>query len=66
MLDWNPRQRTLVADKLFDAGNVALGAMLFGQFVSQQPFSFALALVGVVLWVTFFAISVALEKRSRP
>jgi hypothetical protein len=47
MLDWNPRQRALIADKLFDAGNIAAGGMLFGQFVSDRPFSFALAVVGV-------------------
>ena len=66
VLDWNPRQRALVADKPFDAGNVAAGGMLFGQFVTDRPFSLALAVIGVVVWVAFFAISVALEKRMRP
>ena len=66
VLDWNSRQRALVADKLFDAGNVAAGAMLFGQFVADRPFSFALAVVGIAVWVTFFAVSVGLERRRRP
>ena len=66
MLDWNSRQRALVADKLFDAANVAAGGMLFGQFLAERPFSIALAVIGVIVWVTFFVISVALEKRSEP
>jgi len=46
MLDWNAKQRALVADKLFDFGNVAAGAMIFGQFVADRPFSVLLGVTG--------------------
>ena len=65
MIEFDARQRTLVADKLFDAANVAAGAMVFGQFVTEGPFSIAVAIVGLVIWITFVIASVALEGRSR-
>jgi len=66
MLDFNRRQRALAADKLLDVGNVAVGGMVFGQFLADRPFSIALAIVGLSVWVTLFVLSVALEGRSRP
>ena len=39
MLDFNRRQRALAADKLLDVGNVAVGGMVFGQFLADRPFS---------------------------
>jgi hypothetical protein len=56
----------LAADKLFDAGNVAAGGMVFGQFLADRPFSIALAVTGLAIWLTFFVVSVMLEGRSRP
>ena len=64
VLDLNPRQRALVADKVFDVGNVAAGGMLFGQFLAQRPFSIVLGLAGLGLWLTCFVLSVALEGRK--
>ncbi len=66
VLDLSSRQRALVADKLFDAGNVAVGGMLFGQFLADRPFSVLLAVTGLAIWLTFFIVSVLLEGRSRP
>ncbi len=63
MLDLNPRQRALVGDKLFDFGNVAAGGMVFGQFLADRPFSIALGIGGLVVWVACFVLSVALEGR---
>jgi hypothetical protein len=65
MIELDARQRKLVADKLFDAANVAAGAMVFGQFVTDGPFSTAVAIVGLAIWITFVIASVALEGRSR-
>jgi hypothetical protein len=63
MLDWNSRQRALLADKLFDAGNVAAGGMVFGQFVAERPFSILLAVIGLVIWLTALTVSLVLERR---
>ena len=53
-----------MADKLFDAGNVAAGGLLFGQFLSERPFSLVLAFSGLAIRAVFFAYSVTLEGRS--
>ena len=65
MIEFDSRQRTLIADKLFDVANVAAGAMVFGQFVAGRPFSTTLAIVGVVIWITLVGISVGTEGRAR-
>ena len=65
VLDWNLKQRALVADKVFDAGNVAAGGMLFGQFLAQRPFSIVLAIAGLVFWIGCFVVSVRLEGDGR-
>lgn len=63
-LDLDRQQRSLLADKLFDAGNVAAGGMLFGQFISDRPFSILLAGIGLGIWLIALAVSVALERRE--
>ena len=63
MLDFDRGQRALLADKLFDAGNVAAGGMLFGQFVAGRPFSIRLAATGLTIWLGLLIVSVVLERR---
>jgi hypothetical protein len=45
------KQRELLADKLPDGGNLAVGALFFGQFLSDRPFSIVMALCGIGAWV---------------
>lgn len=66
MVDFDSKQRTLVADKLFDVASVAVGGMVFGQFLTERPFSILLAVIGLAIWVTLFVVSVAVEGRTRP
>lgn len=54
------KQRQLLVDKLLDAANLALGAMVFGQFLSDRSFSLALALTGFITWVTLFVWGTAI------
>lgn len=49
------RRRELLIDKLPDAANVALGALVFGQFLGKGPYSLLHIAVGIVLWVTSMA-----------
>ncbi|HEU5258503.1 MAG TPA: hypothetical protein VFU28_21100 [Vicinamibacterales bacterium] len=65
MIELNSKQRALIADKLFDVANVGVGGMVFGQFLSDHPFSVLLALTGLGIWVTLFVVSVAVEGRTR-
>jgi hypothetical protein len=38
-------------------GNVAAGSLLFGQFLSDRPYSPMLALIGLTTWVGLFGIA---------
>ena len=47
-------RRELLAEKLMDLANIAVAAMIFGQFISGQPFQIGLGIAGVALWVLFY------------
>jgi len=60
MVGLSREQRQMLQDKLPDVANLVLGALAFGQFLSDRPFSpwwaaagFAgwLALIGSALWL---------------
>jgi hypothetical protein len=56
--------RALVADKLSDAANLAAGAMVFGQFLGDRPFSPGLMVVGAAIWLGFVWCGVVLVERK--
>ena len=66
MVELRPRQRVLFAETLRDVANIAAGAMVFGQFLGEHPFSPAIALLGVVVWaaLVIFAMSLIGRKYS--
>jgi hypothetical protein len=43
-----------------DAGNLAFGALVVGQWLADRPFSWRVAGGGVVLWAGLFGIALAL------
>ena len=54
MLRLKRTQREMLADKLPDTANLALGALGFGQFLAAS-FSIALLLLGMALWTLLMA-----------
>jgi hypothetical protein len=64
MLRLNQDQRRLLAEKLCDAGNLAAGALVFGQFLADR-FSVLLATGGLVIWMVFIVCATFLLKGSR-
>ncbi len=50
----------MLVDKLADVANLAIGALSFGQFLADRPFSFALALCGVGMWGVLMAWAIVL------
>lgn len=64
MLELNREQRAVLADKLPDAASVAAGALVFGQFLGDRPFSPGLALVGIGVWASLIVFSLALARRK--
>ena len=51
MLRWKPRQRGELVTLLRDAANLGLAGLVFGQVVSNRPFSWPLTVFGLVQWL---------------
>ena len=64
MLVLNRGQRELLADKLLDGANLAVGGLFLGQFVIGSPFSISVALFGIALW-WLLVVFAALLTRGR-
>ena len=47
-------RRQLLAEKLMDVANIAVAALIFGQFVAGQPFQMGVAMLGVSLWLLIY------------
>ena len=60
MLLLNREQREMLVDKLPDLANLAIGALSFGQFLADRPFSFTLAICGAAIWLALMAWAIAL------
>ena len=65
MLRLNARQRTVLLEKVPDVANLAIGALLFGQFVGGQPFSPWSALTGFVIWIVLMAMTLSIAREDR-
>jgi hypothetical protein len=63
MLPLNKAQRVLLADTLREIGNLGAAAMVFGQFISGNPFSMIVAVVGTGIWVVFIGCAVRIARR---
>ena len=53
-------QRAVFGEKFLDLANYAAAALVFGQFVGQQPLSWRVMLAGVATWLVFAALSFSL------
>jgi hypothetical protein len=54
----------MLADKLPDAANLSAGALFFGQFLSDRPFSLMLAVSGIVSWFALFCWALLLGRKD--
>ena len=66
MLRLSAGGRTLLAEKVSDVANVAAGAMVFGQFLSDRPFSIWLMGLGWIIWVFLVGCAVAITEGKTP
>ena len=66
MLELCERQRAVLIDKLPDVGNVAAGALIFGQALSERGFSRSIALWGFGVWLLMGGFAVVLAGRKEP
>jgi hypothetical protein len=49
-------QRGRIGEKLLDLGNIAAGALLFGQFISDRPFNMLIASSGLIAVVVLYIV----------
>jgi hypothetical protein len=50
MIRLKPARRRILIAHVPELANVAAGSLLFGQFLTDRPYSLALAAVGVAVW----------------
>ncbi|MBZ0283122.1 MAG: hypothetical protein K8L97_20460 [Anaerolineae bacterium] len=49
-------QRGRIGEKLLDLGNIAAGALLFGQFISDRPFHLLIAVLGILAVIVLYLV----------
>lgn len=57
-------QRKLLAETVRDIANIAAGAMIFGQFLSDRTFSAFIAVAGMLLWLGLVAWAILLADEA--
>ena len=65
MLRLTRRRRDVIVDKLPDAANIALGALVFGPFLSDRPYSLILAVIGLGIWSSLIVTTLLISEESR-
>jgi len=58
-------QRAVLVQAFPAAANLGLGALVFGQFLRQQPFSISLAMAGAGIWLAGVAVAFVLAGGKR-
>lgn len=48
-IEFSPELRKHYADKILDLANIGVGALVFGQFLSEQPYSWYATFAGLGL-----------------
>ena len=64
----NARQRTALADKLFDLANIGAGGLVFGQLFAGGSFTIESAATGAIFLLAVYALSLYLlsSKEQEP
>ena len=65
MLRLTDDQRAVVLDKFPDVANLAVGALVFGQFLSQGSYSIGLAAAGIAAWSALIVITLVIAGGPR-
>jgi hypothetical protein len=56
----------VVIEKLFDVANIAIGALVFGQFLNPAGFHLGVSVLGSVIWLLIYVFGyLRLKKITR-
>ena len=60
MLRLKPRQRTVLIGVFPEFANLAAGALIFGQALTDRPFSWMLVAAGGAVWLVLLVAAIAI------
>lgn len=60
----NEKQKARIANFVTDVGKISLAGLVFGQFLSKEPFNWYIFLIGLLICLLFVAIAIMLESNS--
>jgi len=55
-----PKLGSKLADKLMDLANFTAGALVIGQLISGRPFNWAIAGLGLGVWIALYSVAIML------
>jgi hypothetical protein len=58
MLRWKPQQRIATVTMLRAIASLGAAGLVFGQTVSDRPFSWLLVALGIATWLVFASLAV--------
>lgn len=62
MIQLNSKQREVLAEKLADLGNIAVGSLVFGYVVRSEAFTNFSLVLGLAIAVAAYLFAVTIQK----
>ncbi|TSC78471.1 MAG: hypothetical protein G01um101433_222 [Parcubacteria group bacterium Gr01-1014_33] len=63
MMHLNDKQREVLADKLSDLGNIAVGSLVFGYVINSKSFNGFSLILGLLIAVVMYGFATALGRK---
>ncbi len=58
-------RRRIFAEKVTDLGNIAAGALVFGQFLSEKGFNWGITSIGIILLVFSYVFAYIMTGKEQ-
>jgi hypothetical protein len=66
MLRWKSKQRAVLVGVLPPLANLGFAALILGQVISDGPFSWTLAIAGLLQWIVLVLVAVGISGVDEP
>ncbi|MEW6680116.1 MAG: DUF6722 family protein [bacterium] len=64
-MQFDKKQKQRVANFITDIAKISIGGMVFGQFLSKEPFNWYVFLGGLILSLGFLIVAILLDKEEK-
>lgn len=61
----NPKQRNVLAEKLADLGNIAVGSLVFGYVLRSEAFNQFSLIIGLIIVIAAYGFAIILERNNK-